>query len=353
MTTVMATTEAPLFVDWTSREGTVKAIGKLGGRTATVVGLSGGINEVNTNGAYPYFADPSVFTPPLPASDTVGLVSKPDDSQFTVDFGAPVQDAVFHIGSLASIMTFEDATVTRLSGDQNFKVEQNGNAYEVKGLPKDGEPTDSNGTIRISKPAPFSSVTFKLRLNFSSPGGEEGVYLQIGRTVRFVDWTSREGTVKAIGKLGGRTATVVGPSGGINEVNTNGAYPYFADPSVFTPPLPASDTVGLVSKPDDSQFTVDFGAPVQDAVFHIGSLASIMTFEDATVTRLSGDQNFKVEQNGNAYEVKGLPKDGEPTDSNGTIRISKPAPFKSVTFKLRLNFSSPGGEEGVYLQIGR
>ncbi|MEV0027110.1 hypothetical protein AB0H45_33945 [Streptomyces atroolivaceus] len=179
MATVMAATETHLFAEWTSREGSVKAVGKLGDRNVSVTGPTGGITEVNTNGEYPYFGNPSVFIPPLAASDTVGLVSKPTDSEFTVNFGSPVQDAIFHLGSLASIMTFEaGTTVTRVSGDENFKVQAPRNDV-VTGLPKDAQPTDSNGTIRVSKSAPFSSIKFKLRLNFT--GQEESMYLQIGR----------------------------------------------------------------------------------------------------------------------------------------------------------------------------
>jgi hypothetical protein len=169
-------TEGQVFVDWTSRDSDRKATGKLGGRTVTVTGLTGTLGAVDINGEHTEFVAP-LFTPELPASDSVELRSRKDDTEFKIDFGGKVQDAIFHLGSLASIVTFEEGTtITRISGDADFKVPQ---SNTVTGKFKEGPPTDSNGTIHVSKSAPFSSITFKLRLNYD--GTEEGVYLQFGR----------------------------------------------------------------------------------------------------------------------------------------------------------------------------
>ncbi|WDV50799.1 hypothetical protein PV963_10720 [Streptomyces coeruleorubidus] len=336
-------TEAQVFVDWTSRDSERKATGKLGGRTVTVSGVTGTLGAVDINGEHTEFGS-ALFTPQLPSSDSVELRSRRDDTEFKIDFGGKVQDAILHLGSLASIMTFEaGTTVTRISGDADFKVPQ---SNMVTGRFKEGPPTDSNGTIHVSKSDPFSSITFKLRLNYD--GTEEGVYLQFGRTVEFVDWTSRDSERKATGKLGGRTVTVSGVTGTLGAVDINGEHTEFGS-ALFTPQLPSSDSVELRSRRDDTEFKIDFGGKVQDAILHLGSLASIMTFEaGTTVTRISGDADFKVPQ-GNM--VTGKPKEGPPTDSNGTIHVSKSDPFSSITFKLRLNYD--GTEEGVYLQFGR
>ncbi|MCX4907577.1 hypothetical protein [Streptomyces sp. NBC_00878] len=336
-------TEAQVFVDWTSRDSDQKATGKLGGRTVTVTGLTGTLGAVDINGEHTEFGT-TLYTPQLPTSDSVELRSRKDDTEFKIDFGAKVQDAILHLGSLASTMTFEaGTTITRISGDADFKVPQNNT---VTGKFKEGPPTDSNGTIHISKSDPFSSITFKLRLNYD--GTEEGVYLQFGRTVEFVDWTSRDNDRKATGKLGGRTVTVTGLTGTLGAVDINGEHTEFGT-TLYTPQLPTSDSVELRSRKDDTEFKIDFGAKVQDAILHLGSLASTMTFEaGTTITRISGDADFKVPQNNT---VTGKFKEGPPTDSNGTIHISKSEPFRSITFKLKLNYD--GTEEGVYLQFGR
>ncbi|MEU5212243.1 hypothetical protein [Streptomyces sp. NPDC020742] len=166
-------TEAQVFVDWTSRDSDQKATGQLEGRTVTVTGPLG---EADLNGQSTVFGTPSVFTPPLPTSDAIELRSKPTDSDFEVDLGAAVQDAVFHLASLGSIMTIDpDMTVEQLSGDNGFAVQGN----VVTGVAKNGPPSDSNGTILVSRSTPFSSVKFTLRLNFAGDG--EGVLLQVGR----------------------------------------------------------------------------------------------------------------------------------------------------------------------------
>ncbi|MFB6437326.1 hypothetical protein ACFCVY_11165 [Streptomyces sp. NPDC056411] len=330
-------TEAQVFVDWTSRDSDQKATGQLEGRTVTVTGPLG---EADLNGQSTVFGTPSVFTPPLPTSDAIELRSKPTDSDFEVDLGAAVEDAVIDLGSLGSIMTIDpDMTVERLSGDNGFAVQGN----VVTGVAKNGPPSDSNGTILVSRSTPFSSVKFKLRLNFAGDG--EGVFLQVGRTIQFVDWTSRDSDQKATGQLEGRTVTVTGPLG---EADLNGQSTAFGTPSVFTPPLPTSDAIELRSKPTDSDFEVDLGAAVEDAVFHLASLGSIMTIDpDMTVEQLSGDNGFAVQGN----VVTGVAKNGPPSDSNGTILVSRSTPFSSVKFTLRLNFAGDG--EGVLLQVGR
>lgn len=112
----MGTTLQLAFADWTFRNGNV-VMGTLDGAS---VRLSGRLGTVVLDGSNPEFSSP-VFTPPLPASDLIEVVSTPDNNEFTVDFGgAVVQDPVFHLGSLGSILTFTfpvDTLVTRLSGD--------------------------------------------------------------------------------------------------------------------------------------------------------------------------------------------------------------------------------------------
>ncbi|MFD5413769.1 hypothetical protein [Streptomyces nojiriensis] len=162
----------------------------------------------------------------------------------------------------------------------------------------------------------------------------------------FVDWTSRESGQKASGTLDGRTVTVTGPLG---QVNLNEEYTGFGTES-FSPSLPTSDAIELESRPANPGFTVDLGAEVQEVVFYLGSFGSVLTFPaDTTVIQLSGDDGFTVEGSVVTGEAKNG-TDTTPDDSNGSIRLRKSAPFRSITFNLKPNAAIE--RDGVMLQIG-
>ena len=349
----MATTLQLAFANWTSRDGdTVR--GTLDGAALTLSGL---VSEAILDGSAPDFSSP-VFTPPLPTSDRIEIVSTPANNEFIIDFGgAMVQDPVFHLGSLGSTLTFPPGTpITRLSGDseepRKFTVEENsviGKPFQPTGP---AEPTDSRGSIRL--PGRFSSITFQAKPNFTGGSGTDGVHLQIGGTVRqlpFTDWSSRDGDM-ASGTLDGAALTL---SGLLGEAILDGSAPDFSSP-VFTPPLPTSDRIEIVSTPANNEFTLDFGgATVQDPVFHLGSLGSTLTFPPGTtVTLLSGDtgepRDFTVKGNsviGKPFQPTGP---AEPTDSRGSIRL--PRQFSSITFHVTPNFTGGSRTDGVHLQVG-
>ncbi|MFD9211256.1 hypothetical protein ACFVZM_33860 [Streptomyces sioyaensis] len=335
-------TETHAFVDWTSRDSDQRATGVMDGRTVTV---SGPLRETDLNGEYTGFGTSS-FDPSLPTSDAIELTSKPANPEFTVDFGAEVHDAVFYLGSLGSILTLPvDAVATKLSGDQDFTIEHDNVVVGVAKNATATTPSDSNGSVRISRPAPFRSITFNLKPNAAIE--KDGVMLQIGRIEKFVDWTSRDGDQKATGAMDGRTVTVRGPLG---ETDLNEEYTGFGTSS-FDPSLPTSDAIELTSKPANPEFTVDFGAEVHDAVFYLGSLGSILTFPVGTVaTKLSGDQDFTIEHDNVVVGVAKNATATTPSDSNGSVRISRPAPFRSITFNLKPNAAIE--KDGVMLQIG-
>ncbi|MFF3767336.1 hypothetical protein ACFYYR_25070 [Streptomyces sp. NPDC001922] len=353
MATVMTTIDPHAFVDWTSRESDRMAIGTLLGRTVKVTGKSANsVGEVNINGEHTDFRWP-VFTPSLSTSDSVGLISKTADTEFTIELGAEVREVVLHLGSFASILTFFEpgTTVTEVSGDEHFEVLS---PNVVQGRENTaGRPTDSNGTVRVTKSDSFSALKFKLRKNYAADGPDDGIYLQIGRIVKFADWTSRESNKKAIGTLLGRTVKVTGKSANsVGEVNINGEHTDFRWP-VFTPSLSTSDSVGLISKTADTEFTIELGAEVREVFLHLGSFASILTFFEpgTTVTEVSGDEHFEVRQ---LNVVQGRENtEGRPTDSNGTVRVTKSDSFSALKFKLRKNYAAELPDDGVYLQIGR
>ncbi|HET6358449.1 hypothetical protein, partial [Streptomyces sp.] len=175
MATVMTTTDPHAFVDWTSRESDRMAIGTLLGRTVKVTGLSeNSVGEVNINGEHTDFHWP-VFTPSLSTSDSVSLISKTADTEFKIELGVEVREVVLHLGSLASTLTFIEpgTTVTKVSGDEHFEVLP---PNVVQGQENTaGRPTDSNGTVRVTKSEPFRELKFKLKKNYAAELPDDGV----------------------------------------------------------------------------------------------------------------------------------------------------------------------------------
>jgi hypothetical protein len=95
--------------------------------------------------------------------------------QFTLTFTRPLHDPVIHLGSLASILTFEgDPLTTRLSGDPGFRVLGDDVIGQI------GGPNDSNGTIGLA--GAFSALSFSLTPNFGDQRTPDGVFFQIGGT---------------------------------------------------------------------------------------------------------------------------------------------------------------------------
>jgi hypothetical protein len=358
-----------LFVDWTFRnEEKTQATGTLGGHKVTLTGTAAGAtSEVKPLGAA--YLDESweqfglnLFTPQMPDSDMIEIVGLAGHT-FTIGFETEVQDLVLHLGSLASTLVFTepaDVTVTKLSGDDDFKAEGN----KVEGQyhqPADGGPSDSNGSVRLHGRRPFNSLTFTLVPN-PPVAGHDGVHFQLGGKVeplQFVDWTSRnEERTEAIGKLDGHKVTLTGTAAGAtSEVKPLGAA--YLDESweqfglnLFTPQMPDSDMIEIVGLAGHT-FTIGFETEVQDLVLHLGSLASTLVFTepaDVTVTKLSGDDDFKAEGN----KVEGQyhqPADGGPSDSNGSVRLHGRRPFNSLTFTLVPN-PPVAGHDGVHFQFG-
>ncbi|MEY9987994.1 hypothetical protein ABIE67_000026 [Streptomyces sp. V4I8] len=176
----------------------------------------------------------------------------------------------------------------------------------------------------------------------------------------FVDWTFlNDEQTEAIGTLGGHQVkltgqrTVATDEAPLGTAILNGTFTDFQTAS-FTPPLPASDLMEIFGLRGGSSFRVEFDAEVKDPVFHLGSLASTLEFLDlpvgTEVTRLSGDtDNFKVDGNKVMGEAR-QPPPGEPTDSNGSVRLN--GLFRSIAFTLKPRFKGGSGNDGVHFQIG-
>ncbi|MFH8498826.1 hypothetical protein [Streptomyces coeruleorubidus] len=372
-------THTQFFVDWTVRNGEkTEAIGTLGGHKVTLTGRGTGVSTdpaplgtAILNGTFTGFGTDR-FTPPLPASDLIEIVGLKDQSTFTVKFETDVKDVVLHLGSLASTLVFQNlpmsTQVTKLSGDDSFKVEGNtvtGEAYQPP--PGSTEPTDSDGSVRLRAPMPIRSIEFTLKPRFEGGSVHDGVHLQIGGTVEpllFVDWTSRnDGRTEAHGKLNGSNVELLGRGTGMSTdppplgtAILDGTFTGFGTDR-FTPPLAASDLTEIVGLKDQSTFTVNFSTKVKDVVLHLGSLASTLVFQNlptgTEVTKLSGDDDFRVQGNivtGEAYQPP--PGAIEPTDSDGSIRLRPPTPIRQLEFTLKPRFEGGSVHDGVHLQIG-
>jgi hypothetical protein len=172
----------------------------------------------------------------------------------------------------------------------------------------------------------------------------------------FVHWVAAD-SHGATGTLHQSEVRVVGPMG--TAFYFNDAYPGFSSVP-FSPRLYRTGMIEIVGGFDHS-FTLTFGSPIHDPVFHLGSLASTMTFApDTTVTLVSGDRGFRVSGNTVTGDLMNatVGPDGTlgPTDSNGTIQLA--GVFASLTFSLTPNYPDPDPDpdhiatDGVFLQIG-
>jgi hypothetical protein len=164
----------------------------------------------------------------------------------------------------------------------------------------------------------------------------------------FVHWCDKP-LAGAVGTLHDAPVMLVGPTG---TAFNRDDYPGFAAPP-FTPPLAATGMVEIQGAPGHS-FTLHFPAGIKDPVLHLGSLASALSFTDAsstdasavTVTRINGDSDdFKVI---NSSTVSG--KLSGSSDSNGTVMI--PGVFQRLTFTLTPTFGDSTARDGVLFQIG-
>ncbi len=178
-----------------------------------------------------------------------------------------------------------------------------------------------------------------LRAGTSQPVGADAT-TELPDGFAFASW-NEIGEERAVGTLHGAELTVEGPlgTGGV----TDGTFPLFAA-AHFSPPLPASDAVNLISLAGSS-FRVLFNAPVRDVVLHLASVASRIDFPPGTpVARISGDPTFSLSGTTVTGVVAGS------LDSGGTLRI-----YGTVT-ELRFTaipvFADGTSPDGFYLQIG-
>ncbi|MEU0256833.1 hypothetical protein ABZ299_31150 [Streptomyces sp. NPDC006184] len=168
--------------------------------------------------------------------------------------------------------------------------------------------------------------------------------------IQFVHWISADANA-ASGTLHGGEVTLSGPMGTAFFLHDD--FRNFAN-AAFTPQLAETGMVEIVGGRGHS-FTLSFGVTLQDPIFHLGSLASVLTFPAGTaVTRLSGDVGFVVAGNvvtGTAANpVPGPDGTMGLSDSNGSIQLT--GTFTTITFTLVPNSADGNIPDGVFLQVG-
>jgi hypothetical protein len=162
-----------------------------------------------------------------------------------------------------------------------------------------------------------------------------------GLTAEFADWTNVNSTVEiAEGVLDGIPVTLTGgditPSFVIDGSST------VFDSPLFTPRLRVSDVMELIGSPTGPVYTVTFASPVRDPIVHLRSLASTLVFNTTNITRLSGDDVFRV----SGATVSGaLVPSG--ADANGSVRLD--GDFTSFSFSAHYTATS---HDGIAFQLG-
>jgi hypothetical protein len=166
----------------------------------------------------------------------------------------------------------------------------------------------------------------------------------------FVHWAAAQSN-GASGVLHGAAVALVGPMGTAFYLHDD--YPGFNLPA-FTPALPLTGMVELVGAAGHA-FTLQFQSHILDPVFHLGSLASTLTFPAGTaVTRLSGSDGFRVAgatiSGETATPVAGPDGTLGPSDSCGSVLLT--GVFDALAFALTPTFGDSTSQDGVFLQLG-
>jgi hypothetical protein len=155
-----------------------------------------------------------------------------------------------------------------------------------------------------------------------------------------VHWTDVDAQA-AHGRLHGADVTIEGPLG--TGSSTDGSFTLFGRPG-FSPPLPSSDAVNLVSSPGSS-FRIHFARPVRDPVLHFASLASELAFpRNTAISLVSGDALLRLTGTTLRGAVLGS------FDANGTVRIY--GSVTDITFTAKPVYDNPSSPDGIYVQVG-
>jgi sugar lactone lactonase YvrE len=264
-----------------------------------------------------------------------------DDNLYVAD---SINVAVFQAGAdgnVPPIRTFAESG----NNSQWLAVDTDGLAYVGS---VDDE--DTNPQISVFAAGASSGASPIRVIN----GGFHPISMSIDKPrtprLQFVHWTSASENV-ALGTLYGGNVTLSGPLGTAFFFHDD--YPNFGT-AAFTPQLAATGMVEIVGGLGHS-FTLSFDAALHDPIFHLGSLASVLTFPAGTaLTRLSGDDHFVVAGNvvtGNkADPVARFDGTLGPSDSNGSVRLA--GAFSTIKFTLVPNFADGTIPDGVFLQVG-
>jgi hypothetical protein len=134
------------------------------------VRLAGGDITVDQPGFTGFDSD--LFRPRLQTTDAFEILGTGAGATYTITFGAPIRDPIFHFYSLASRVVFFDTTnVVKVSGDSTLIVSSN----TVSGTVTTGG-LDSRGTVRLE--GDFTSVSFSV--TYGTGNDIDGISIQVG-----------------------------------------------------------------------------------------------------------------------------------------------------------------------------
>jgi len=164
-----------------------------------------------------------------------------------------------------------------------------------------------------------------------------------GLTAEFTDWTNVDTAAGiASGVLDGVPVTL---TGGLTDFYaTNGSFTGFDSP-LFSPRLAASDALEVRGLSPAASYVVTFGAPIRDPIFHLGSVASVLSFDTTNIVRRSGDITVSNNTVAGYYsDPRGTPP---LSDANGSVQFI--GDFTRIAFTALYDLSEL---DGIAIQIG-
>jgi hypothetical protein len=193
--------------------------------------------------------------------------------------------------------------------------------------------SEVNATITAAWEGVMPAATYSLALSQMGP-----------MTTEVVDWTSS--TTGKLGSISISISTVGTPPLSDSSLFGGSVVSRIFSSGHFAGPVSLVKTIEVYGKSQQvaNTYTVTFSAPVTDVRVHLGSLASVVTFNQP-VTRLSGQSSFRV----TGSTVTGAVDNSDSlTDSNGTIGLS--GTLNSFSFTT-VGLPNVGLADGIAMQI--
>lgn len=171
----------------------------------------------------------------------------------------------------------------------------------------------------------------------------------VAPALEFTDWTSVDVDQNvAKGSIGGCEITLSGSN--IYEGTVDGTWDFSSD--FFSPATLGTDQIALTGHQQVHSYEIVFGCSVKDPVFHLQSVASLITFSTPGVTlvKLNGEPSLRV----SGAQVAGRIDDGSVSarDANGSVRVIGVYDRLSMTIRYEPPSGNVSPEDGIRIQVG-